>query len=362
MPHFAVIRKDREATRLRIVFDGSAKTADRDYYFNDCLETGQNSLPQLFDVLTSFRSNLIAFTSDVEKAFLHVSVKADDRDTLRFFWYETDSNGELRLLQLRFNRLVFGLTPSPAILGGVVQHHLEKYEQSEPEVIDQLRRQIYVDDFPGGSDTAENAFQLCKKSKEIMKARGMNLRKFKSNSMRLIERLNSERITDNVESLNCKTPLENSESKLPKNETLEDDTSYVRTTVGPQQISENSSATKVLGMCWDTDTDQFYFDFSELIHYASSLPMTKRSVLKLTGRVFDPLGFLSPVMIRMKTIFQNLCQQKINWDAELEGDLRSKYCRFISELQRLSDVRIPLCLFQIMQLITNSMDTAMLVI
>ena len=119
----------------------------------------------------------------------------------------------------------------------------------------------------------------------------------------------------------------------------------MKTTVGPQQISENSSATKVLGMCWDTDTDQFYFDFSELIHYASSLPMTKRSVLKLTGRVFDLLGFLSPVMIRMKTIVQILCQQKISWDAELEGDLRSKYCRFISELQRLSDVRIPCCLF-----------------
>ena len=68
--------------------------------------------------------------SDVEKAFLLVSVKADDRDTLRLFWYETDSNAELKLLQLRFNRLVFGLTPSPAILGGVVQHNLEKYEHT----------------------------------------------------------------------------------------------------------------------------------------------------------------------------------------------------------------------------------------
>ena len=85
MLHFAVIRKDRETTHLRIVFDGSAKTVDRDYSFSDYLETGPNSLPQSFDVLTSFRSNLIAFTSDVEKAFLQVSVKADDRDTLRFF-------------------------------------------------------------------------------------------------------------------------------------------------------------------------------------------------------------------------------------------------------------------------------------
>ena len=97
-------------------------------------------------------------------------MKADDRDTLRFFWYGTDSNGELKLLQLLFNRLVFGLTPSPAILGGAVQHHLEKYEQSETEVIDQVRHQIYMDDLPGGFDTVKNAFPLCKKSKEIMKA------------------------------------------------------------------------------------------------------------------------------------------------------------------------------------------------
>ena len=105
-----------------------------------------------------------------------------------------------------------------------------------------------MDDFPGGSDTIENAFQLGKKSKENMKAGGINLPKFKSisNSKQLIERLNSEGITDNVESLNCETSSENSESKLPKNETLEDDTSYVKTTVGPQQTSENSSATKVL--------------------------------------------------------------------------------------------------------------------
>ena len=85
LPHFAVIRKDRETTRLRIAFDGSAKTADQDYSFSDYLETGPNSIPQLFDVLTSFRSNLISFTSDVEKAFLQASVKTDDRDTLRVF-------------------------------------------------------------------------------------------------------------------------------------------------------------------------------------------------------------------------------------------------------------------------------------
>ena len=221
-----------------------------------------------------------------------------------------------------------------------MQHHLEKYEQSELEVIDQLRHQIYVDDFLAVLTQLKMHFSSVKSLRKLMKAGGMNLRKVQSNSKQLMEG-----ITDNVESLNYKTSSQNSETKLSKNETLEGDTSHVKTMVGPQQISENSSATKVLGISWDTDTDQFYFDFSELIHYASSLPVTKCSVQKLTGHKFDPLGFLSLVMTDMKTIFQILCQKKISWDAELEGDLLSKYYRFISELQRLSDVRIPRCLF-----------------
>ena len=49
-----------------------------------------------------------------------------------------------------------------------------------------------------------------------------------------------------MESSNCKTSLENTESELPKNETLEDDTSHVKTTVGPQQISENSPQQRFL--------------------------------------------------------------------------------------------------------------------
>ena len=39
LPHHGVVRRDRETTKLRIVYDGSAKPPDREYSLNDCLET-----------------------------------------------------------------------------------------------------------------------------------------------------------------------------------------------------------------------------------------------------------------------------------------------------------------------------------
>ena len=45
LPHHAVIQRDRETTKLRIVYDGSAKLPERTHSLNDCLETGPNYTP-----------------------------------------------------------------------------------------------------------------------------------------------------------------------------------------------------------------------------------------------------------------------------------------------------------------------------
>ena len=54
LPHHGVIRVDKETTKLRIVFDGSARDHDS-CSLNDCLEKGPNLTPHVFDILVKFR-------------------------------------------------------------------------------------------------------------------------------------------------------------------------------------------------------------------------------------------------------------------------------------------------------------------
>ena len=82
LPHHAVIQRDRETTKLRIVYDGSAKPPEPTNSLNDCLETGPNYTSQLFDTLVNFRLHKIGLTADIEKAFLMVGINERDRDML----------------------------------------------------------------------------------------------------------------------------------------------------------------------------------------------------------------------------------------------------------------------------------------
>ena len=73
-------------TKLRVVYDGSATTDTRNYSLNDCLLTGPNLIPQIFDLLVRFRQNPVGMVADIEKAFLMIGINEEDRDMLRFLW------------------------------------------------------------------------------------------------------------------------------------------------------------------------------------------------------------------------------------------------------------------------------------
>ena len=94
-------------------------------------------------------------------------------------------------------------------------------------------------------------------------------------------------------------------------------------------------------MNWDTKGDEFYFNFEDVIVFVNSLPATKRSVLKASAKLFDPIGLLSPVIIGVKILFQMLCKEGVSWDQELEGPLLTKWKLFTRGLETLSQIKVP---------------------
>ena len=167
-PHHAVVRKDRQTTKVRVVYDGSAKSSKQDRSLNDCLEVGDNYIPLIFDMLLNFRWNTVGLTADIEKAFLMVGIQEQDRDMLRFLWFDEPFASRPAIVEYRFIRLVFGLRPSPSILGATISHHLKRYKQSEPEMAKLLEESLYVDDLITGEDNVNRAFSVYDKSKQIM--------------------------------------------------------------------------------------------------------------------------------------------------------------------------------------------------
>lgn len=342
LPHHAVIRRDRKTTKLRIVYDGSAKPPDREYSLNDCLETGPNFTPQLFNTLVKFRWHKIGLTADIEKAFLMVAINDANKDMLRFLWLKDPNKLNSELLQLRFTRLVFGLRPSPAILGSTIRHHLDTQKEFDPQLIELLKNSLYVDDLVSGAGNEKEALELSSNAKLIMQKGAFNLRKWNTNSSYLHEKISDDKVSQGI------LPTPTSTKSV-----TEEDESYAKTVTGPS-INSNNDTVKVLGSIWNTTSDQLEFNFSDLANQAKSLPATKRSLLKISAKIFDPLGLLSPFTIQWKVLFQLLCNENIEWDNALSDEHLNKWNLLISELQTLNNVCVPRCYFEMNNLLQST--------
>ena len=284
LPHRPIVKEERETTKVRIVFDASAK-GDGTFSLNDCLQTGPSLTPSLFGVLQRFRTYNVAFTSDIEKAFHQISINPEHRNYLRFLWFKNPENinfenfyaNELKIY--RICRVIIGATSSPAQLTSTLIHHFEKYRDSYPELIDKLLCSIHVDDFISGGSNDQDAVNTYNDAKELLSEGSFHLRKFKSNSKRAELSVNS-----------IETPKE----------------------------------TKVLGVVWNKESDTLQINLNEINDRLPKVP-TKRSILQVLAAIYDPLGLINPTVVTLKVFFQKLCVMKCDWDTELTGELLNEW-------------------------------------
>ena len=153
LPHHAVIRQDKQTTKLRVVYNASAR--DEGPSLNDCLYAGPNFGQNIIDIILRFRVHKVALAADIEKAFLMVSMAEKDRDVLRFLWVDDVTKEEPEVIALRFTRVVFGVSSSPFLLNATIRH---QYTLKLPETVKRISRSIYVDDIAYGTDTEDLAY------------------------------------------------------------------------------------------------------------------------------------------------------------------------------------------------------------
>ena len=152
--------------------------------------------------------------------------------------------------------------------------------------------------------TVKTDGKLDQKLKYRFREGGFNMRKWVSNSEKLIEM---------IEKQECKLPSTvKTDGKLDtgKEKVTEDDENYSKVVLNNNAVC-NESEIKVIGSIWNRESDILKFDFSVITTNIGNASLTKRVLL--SARFFDPLGLLSPIIPPLKLIFQKACCQ-IGWN------------------------------------------------
>ncbi|UYV82292.1 hypothetical protein LAZ67_21001624 [Cordylochernes scorpioides] len=277
-PHRPVFKETNKTTPIRPVYDASCRTV-KVMSLNDCLETGPNLLEHIPNVIIRFRENKIRISADIRKAFQMIEVNPEDRKYLKFIW----SNIGGSVLTFQHTRVVFGLTSSPFLLGAVIEHHLKSVTDENYYVAQRLLRSFYVDNCLTSLNKESDIVHFKEKASEIMNRAGMELRQW---------------------------------------ETTE--------TFNPRERND----TKVLGLLWNRKTDTLNCMINLEI-----LPsvITRRVILSLVQKLFDPLGFYSPVMITPKILLQKhgLAQNRVD---EIKRTTKVSNWRFVPGLENPADL------------------------
>ena len=267
LPHRAVIRNDSSTTKVRIVFDGSAKCGRDEVCLNDCLMQGPNLVQHIAACLINFRTKKYAFSSDLEKAFLQIMIKEQHRDVLRFLFPSDPLNPLSPLKVYRFKVVIFGANCSPFLLAAVITKHLHSHIKTQ-YMRNTLQRGIYVDNLFQTRNSPKQMIELFHECRQLFSNAGMNLRTWRS--------------------------------ELPELNEL----------AKKQEILEENVEIKVLGMTWNTA----FSTMSLRTGQKWNKKYCRSAVLSYANQIYDPLGLIVPVEIRLRVFLQELCKMKFGWE------------------------------------------------
>ena len=225
---------------------------------------------------------------------------------MRFLCFDDVFAASPDIVKFRFSRVIFGATCSQFLLNGTVQKHSKKYEFIDPDFARRVRKHFYVDDLSTGVNTVDEGVDIYKKMKLRFNECSMNVTKWRTNNAEL------------------RNFIHKSEGIEFGNEKLENE--------------------KVLGLQWNEKGDTFVLNVVELFNSAVTIKPTKRNILKVIASVYDPVGYLQSVIIKLKLLFQEICILSIKWDDHI-GKLESKWNNIVENLREFTEIQVNRCYY-----------------
>ncbi|XP_062557220.1 uncharacterized protein LOC134222088 [Armigeres subalbatus] len=303
-----VVINQKKPNKIRMVWDAAAKSGG--VCFNDMLLKGPDLLVSLVDVLLRFRQGNVAVCSDIREMFLRILIRDEDRWSQCFLWRDSP---ESAVQIYMVNVAMFGATCSPCIAQFVKNTNASDFEEQYPRAVEAITKNHYVDDFLDSVTSVDEAVELVEQVKVIHAAAGFQFGKILSNDKAVLFRLGE------------------TESTVSKSLHLDKDGTHER----------------VLGVVWVTTEDNFIFDCNGLeeVLGINNTILTKRQVLRIVMRLYDPLGFVAHFVVQGKILMQEIWRTGTNWDEPIVEQLYDLWKRWIEQYSRISKVKVPRCFF-----------------
>lgn len=243
-----------------------------------------------------FRVFQIVINSDIEKMYRQVLLHPNDKYYQLIYWRE-NPNEPLNVYKLR--TVTYGITSSSFLAVRCVNQLAQEFSHLYPTACKTITRDMYIDDYLSGCDTIEEAKILKQEVSTILSRGGFNLTKWSSNNANVLE----------------------------NNETI----------INTQSISLNMEGQlKTLGLFWDCK--------SNTLNYKAQIgnpKLTKRGILSSISKIFDPLGLLSPIVIKSKMLLQEMWKNKLRWDEPISHEIQQAWLNLTKDLNELNDIKIP---------------------
>ncbi|XP_014207079.1 uncharacterized protein LOC106635686 [Copidosoma floridanum] len=295
LPHHAVIRPENPS-KIRVVFNASQRTSNG-LLLNDHLLPGPKLQADILQVITQWRFYKFVFTTDVVQMLRQILVHSDDVDWQRVLWR---SSTDQPIRDYKCVTVTYGTSSAPYLALKVMQQLAVDGAESYPLASEILRHKLYVDDLFAGADTIEAAQECRDQLIQLLASAGMSLSKWATNDSRVLQGLAS---------------------------------------VSAKEISlKLDEVISTLGLKWLPNLDVFTFTTKPV---SVNGEVTKRSILSVIARLFDPLGWLAPTMVIAKIILQDLWLNNLDWDSPVPEAINYRWASFRNELREVSLIRIP---------------------